>query len=216
MSDDIFENKGGDDIDYDKFSKEFEAENNSYNKDTQEYGKVYEEEDQAERDKHEQKVLEFNNRQKSINDRYKNTSQEYAIALKKAQYDLDDNNQKWQKKVEDLLKEWQNGNMKKGEFNTKRQQLENEFYDFKLDYYVAIQTAMLVFNDTNMSELDELQMLEKERNDELKQFNQKIQTIKKNYDDKMKGRSDKHKETCNDIYLRSNGQVGVIWRKNRE
>lgn len=216
MSDDIFENKGGDNIDYDKFNKEFEAENNSYDNDIQGYEKTYKEEDQAERDKHEQKVLEFNNREKSINDRYNNTSQEYADALKKAQDDLDDNNQKWQKKVDDLLKEYQNGNINKGEFNTKRQQLENEFYDFKLDYYVAIQTAMLGFNDTNMAKLDELQMLEKERNDELKQFNQNIQTIKKNYDDKMKARSDQHKETGNDIYLRSNGQAGIIWSKNRE
>lgn len=216
MSDDIFENSGGDDIDYQKFYKEWEEENDSYHEDIQEYGEDYEEEDQDERNKHEQKVLEFNNREESIIDRYKNTSQEYADALKKAQDDLDDRKEKWDKKLEDLWKDWEKGDMKKGEFSTKRQELENEFYDFKLDYYVAIQTAMLELNDTNMEELDELQKLEKERNDELKEFNEKIQTIKKNYDKKMKERSDQHKETGNDIYLRSNGYVGVIWRKNRE
>lgn len=216
FADDIFENKGGDDIDYNKFYKEWQDENEAYHDDNQKYGKDYEKDTADERAKHEQKVLEFNNQEESIIDRYKNTSQEYADALKQAQDDLDDNYKKWMKKNEDLFEEWEKGDMKKGEFSTKRQELENEFYDFKLTYYGAIQAAMLQLNDTNMTETDELQKLEKRRNDELKEFNETMESLKKTFDDKMKEREEQHKETGNDIYLRSNGYVGVTWRQNRE
>lgn len=160
--------------------------------------------------------MDFNNREDAINERYKNTSKEYKDALDKAEEDLVEDNKQWNKLVEDLWNEFNRGEISKGEFNTRRQELENDFFEFRLKHYAAIQKAMLTFNDTNMEQLDELQNLEKERNEELKQFNENIDTIRKNYDNKVKEREELHKETVNGIYLSSNGSIGTPWNKNMQ